>query len=141
MVELFMIIFFVFVDILPVLMKITTPSAEYEQVRDTRLERAVAIQLARRSMIGPTEEGLARVAARARQIIGEMEVITQVPLGVLASRGRHVAEFEQLVRRLRENSTGIDEAVTETDILRARDLDRQAFTRAMAETQTFMKQS
>ncbi|MEU4242930.1 DUF4407 domain-containing protein [Actinoplanes sp. NPDC026619] len=139
-VELFLIVFFVFVDILPLVMKITTPTAEYEQVRDTRLERAVATQLARRNTIGPTEEALALMNARAERLIGEIEVITQAPMDVLASRERHLAEFERLVRRLREVATGTDEAITETDILRARDLDRQAFTRSMADTQTFITQ-
>lgn len=137
-VELFLILFFVFVDILPVTMKIATPAGEYEQVRDTRLEQAVAVQMARRAVIGETEQTLARASARAERLLGEMEVITKVPLDLLEARERHVASFEQRADLLRQRSAGIDEAVTESDILRVRDLDRQAFTRAVAKTNDFM---
>ncbi|MEV4638030.1 DUF4407 domain-containing protein [Actinoplanes sp. NPDC049548] len=140
-VELFLIGFFVLVDILPVIMKITTPAGEYEQVRDTRLVEAIATQQARRATVGEIEAAVAKANADAERVLAEMAAVTRVPLDMLRARERHIELFEHRVRLLRQSSSGIDEAITESDILRFRDLDRQSMIRAMTRTQEFMKQS
>ncbi|MFJ1542253.1 DUF4407 domain-containing protein [Micromonospora chalcea] len=138
-VEWFMICFFVFIDILPVTMKITTGVGAYEHVRDSRLLQVIATERAHQAVIGRTEEALARANADAERVLGEMEALTRVPVEVLAAREAHVAAFEQGVRSLRARSRN-DPASTEAEILYIRDLDQQAFARAMSRTQDFIRQ-
>ncbi|MFB9238109.1 DUF4407 domain-containing protein [Plantactinospora siamensis] len=140
-VEWFMICFFVFVDVLPMTMKITTPVGAYEHVRDTRLLQVVATERARQAAIstGRTEQAIATANADAERVLGEMEVLTRVPVEVLAAREAQVAAFEQGVRALRARSRN-DSAVTEAEILSIRGLDQEAFARAMSRTEEFMRQ-
>jgi hypothetical protein len=78
-VQWFLILLFVFVDILPVTMKVTTPAGEYEEVRDTRLteaqmEHEVERELARS---GIAFRAVAEARARNASVRDELRDLTE----------------------------------------------------------------
>lgn len=135
-VKWFMILLFVFVDIMPITMKLATPRGEYEEIRDTRLLERRAIENARREVAGSgeTERALAESASVTARLMGEVRAISEVPQRVIDDYTDNFLTFEEQVRRLRAAAGG-DRTVLadlEPGIAALREMNGQARTTAFA---------
>ncbi len=128
-VELFLVLLFVFVDVLPLTMKLLTPFGEYELMRDTKLAAAAAMQRAEQEMIqsGRVQDATVNARAGADAVMAEVNGIMRVPLRILAERDETIREFEQAANRLRQASTDpAIGAMLEHEIANLRMLDQRA---------------
>jgi hypothetical protein len=141
-VEVFLILFFVFVDILPLMMKLATPMGEYEHVHDTMLMKTKATEAARQDVInsGKTETALAKIYADGERVLGEVTEISRVPVGLLNAWDAHRTAVEDKVQIVRQRAPAGEEAVVEEQILKFRDMDHQAWDAALKRTMAFVKQ-
>jgi hypothetical protein len=107
-VELFMIVFFVFVDLLPLTMKLTTPAGEYEQVRDTAILRASAVHGAQQEIAadGRLERVIAQAYVDNQRVLRELTMLTQVPVRLVRERDAGGVAFERGVRAIRQRAPG-----------------------------------
>jgi hypothetical protein len=139
-VNLFMIGFFVFVDIMPLLMKLSTPMGEYERIRDTALLKAVMSEEAKQDVItkGEAEAALAKMYAEAELALGEMHVMTRVPIEMLKAWDEHRIQVEQQINLIRQRTRRDDEHEVEAQIIKFRRLDQQAWETAMGRTMAFV---
>lgn len=142
-VEWFMILVFVFVDVMPITMKLTTPRSEYEEIRDTRLLERRAVEDARREVVrsGESERALAESAALSARLLGEVAAIADVPQQVVRDFTENFTVFEQHIRRLRAEAKGDPELVAELElgIAALRELNSQARTTAFARVLDHLK--
>lgn len=140
-VELFMIVFFVFVDLLPLSMKLTTPAGEYEQVRDTAILKASAIHRAQQEIAA--DGSLERVSARAyvdnQRVLRELDLLTQVPVQLVRQRDAGGVDFERGVRAIRQRApggSGIEPA--EAEIAQLRQIHRRAWEVALSRVMEYL---
>jgi hypothetical protein len=140
-VELFMILFFVFVDLLPLTMKLTTPAGEYEQVRDTAILKATAIHRAQQEIAADGQ--LERVSAQAyvdnQRVLRELSLLTQVPVQLIRERDAGGVAFERGVRAIRQRApegSGVEPA--EAEIAQLRQIQGRAWEVALARVMEYL---
>lgn len=99
-VELFMIVFIVFVDVLPITMKLATPPGEYEEIFDTLLLHRRTAENATREILlsGHFQREMAEAHACATNILDKAEALTGVTRSLAEHYRRHTVDLaEQLV--------------------------------------------
>ncbi|GIM90312.1 DUF4407 domain-containing protein [Paractinoplanes toevensis] len=139
-VEVFMVLFFVFVDLVPLVMKLATPAGEYERVRDTALLKTIATEDAKQRVAqgGEAETRLAQMEAQAALTVAEMNVLARTPVQLLDEWEHHRRRVEMRIREMRVNAEFGTELAVEAKILEYRKLEQQAWETAMARTMAFV---
>lgn len=107
-VELFMIVFIVFVDVLPITMKLATPAGEYEQIKDTLLQQRQIVERSKRAVAEGTEysEAMAQLHAEATYILDQTEMLTDVSKGLVTNYTRRSIELTEKLIELNESVDG-----------------------------------
>jgi hypothetical protein len=84
-VKWFMLLFFVFVDVLPVTMKLTTPSGEYEDVRDTALVTSEVDHRVEREVVhaGHGSPSMVEVAAKTAAMEREITSFSNLSVSLM----------------------------------------------------------
>lgn len=137
-VELFMIGLFVFVDIMPLMMKVATPMGEYERVRDTMITRSIQAEEAKREAIPLIEPALAQMYADSERLMIEMGVLARVSVDVLQAWHEQRAIVEEQVRVVRQRVPQGQETMVDGRILDVRRIDQEAWDSIVARTLAFV---
>ncbi|GAA0902382.1 DUF4407 domain-containing protein [Virgisporangium aurantiacum] len=137
-VKLFMIGLFVFVDIMPLTMKLATPMGEYERVRDTMVIRSIHAEEAKQAAIPQIEAALAQMYADSERLTAEMNALAKVSIDMLHAWHEHRVVIEEQVRIVRQRTPQGEELATEGRILDVRKIDQQAWDSIVARTMAFM---
>lgn len=102
-VAVFIVVLFVFVDVLPITMKFVTRPGEYEAIRDTQILRQIATQKAESELIGDgkSERAIAEAGATATRFLGEVSIISSVSTDLVETYTRKRLDFEESLRAAR----------------------------------------
>jgi len=120
LVRWFILFFFVFIDVLAITMKVTTPMGEYEQLRDTLLIEAEAIQEAERAVVTTNYTSLAyRTALQAKFNYNakgdELTALTQATNEFFKEQEKQREVFYRQVRDIAENIKKVKDEETRKD--------------------------
>lgn len=139
-VSLFMIGLFVFVDIMPLMMKIATPMGEYERVRDTAVLRSIQAEDAKREAIPHIERALAQLYLDSERLMIEITMLTKVSVDVIEAWQDHRAAVDEQVRLVRQRTRRHKQAEAEAEarILDMQTIDQQAWQSVMDRTLAFV---
>jgi hypothetical protein len=100
-VEVFMILLFVLIDILPITMKLTTPTGEYEEIRDSRLHEVREREgVARALASGDVVRRAAEVRARHRAKLDEAESLASTVVDMMGKYERNLDDLREGKRRI-----------------------------------------
>lgn len=129
---------FVFVDVMPLVMKLATPLGEYERVRDTSIIRSIQAEDAKREAIPKIELALASLYSDSERLMIEVNELTRVSVDVLNAWCEHRAMVEDRVRLVRQRTPRGQELAVEARILDIRKIDQHAWDTVMARTMAFV---
>jgi hypothetical protein len=114
-VKWFILLLFIFVDILPITMKVTTPMGEYEYNRDTLLFEAQVVQEAEREVIRSNYAGSAyRSTLQAKfnhnAMRDEILTITQVTIDFIKEQEKQSEAFDKQFQEINERISKVKDA-------------------------------
>ena len=114
-VKWFILLFFVFVEILPITMKVTTPMGEYEHNRDTLLFEAQVIQEAEREVIGviyagPAYQAIRQAKANCNIKLDEILGITQATLDFIKLQDRQSEALDRQCKEINRRINKVQDA-------------------------------
>ncbi len=139
----FMILLFVFVDILPITMKISTPASEYEEIRDTLIMERQTEERANRAVLetGTSQSVRAAMAADAARIRHEMSTTSDVSHSMLSTYNDDLVRFEKKIREIRAEASDKSEiqADVERDIAEMRLINTRAWQITFVRMREFFK--
>lgn len=147
-VKWFMLLFFVFVDILPITMKLATSIGEYEEIRDTLLFEVQVIQEAEKAVItanyaGNAYSSLLQARFNHKAMRDEIIDITQVTLDFIEQQERQSVKFDRQFKETNERINKVrDNEVKkyyEAYLINMKNIFHEAWTKAMNRFHAYLK--
>ena len=108
-VEIFIVLLFIFVDIIPITMKLLTPISEYDAIRHTLLQDRMVREQIKQEVIHSDahRDALRAAAADAFATMGEADIIAHQSEAITRRYIDHKIEFERVFRTLSGNDTRV----------------------------------
>lgn len=141
-VQWFLILLFVFVDILPLTMKIATPMGEYEEIRDSRLTEAQVEQRIARDLAqsGVAYQAVAEARAQNASLRAELGDLAKLTFEFIENYDKGRAAFSRRKIRAAKSTAedGVDRAEQESQI---NNVFNEAWQRALARFRTHLERT